>query len=318
MDLVHLKSFAEVAERGTISAAADAQGYTAPAVSQHIAKLETRLGAQLFDRVGGRLALTAAGAALLPVAFEMLDLEARGRAAVHRSGDVPHIVFAGFASAISTVLIPRLGRLREVATIEISEAEDTEALRDLGLGDVDVVLTQEYDGVPIERSRRFTFTPLARDPLALVLPPEMAVTTTVEQLGDAPWLLNGASTRCTLATRQIFGAAGISPRIVGTVADNATLLALVAAGQGVTVVPARVLDERRHNVTIADQDLGITRTIHAVTRTATNTSISRLLDLLGAVSDAPGDLGFGLEPGPVPPLRSRVRATRAEHQRGES
>jgi hypothetical protein len=40
-------------------------------------KLETDLSVHLFDRVGGRLALTTAGAALLPIAFEMLDLDAR-------------------------------------------------------------------------------------------------------------------------------------------------------------------------------------------------------------------------------------------------
>lgn len=318
MDLVHLKSFADVAARGTIAAAAQAQGYTAPAVSQHITKLETYLSVQLFDRVGGRLALTPAGAALLPVAFEMLDLEAHGRTTVHRPGDVPHIVFAGFASAISTVLIPRLGRLREVATIEISEAEDAEALRDLALGAVDVVLAQEYDGVPIERNRRFTFTPLVSDRLALVLPPEMAATTTVDELGDAPWLLNGSTTRCTMATRRILRAAGITPRIVGTVADNATLLALVAAGQGVTVVPARVLDDGQHIVTIAEQDLGITRTILAVTRTATHASVTPLLGLLEAIPRKPGRPGFGLEPRLVPPLRSKGRETRAGHQRGES
>jgi DNA-binding transcriptional LysR family regulator len=281
MDLVHLKSFAEVAERGTIAAAAAAQGYTAPAVSQHIAKLETALRTQLFDRVGGRVALTAAGAALLPIAFEMLDLDARGRATVNEPGHVPHVVFSGFASAISTVLIPRLSRLREHASIEIIEAEDAEALRDLGLGAVDVVLTQEYEGVPAERNRRFTFTPLAGDRLTLVLPPDMEASTTIEQLQDAPWLLNGRTTRCALATKGILDAVGITPRIVGTIADNATLLALVAAGQGVTVVPARVLADREHEVTIAEEDLGITRTIHAVTRTATTPSVSLLLDLLG-------------------------------------
>jgi DNA-binding transcriptional LysR family regulator len=86
MDLVHLKSFAEVAERGTVAAAAAAQGYTAPAVSQHIAKLERDLGVALFDRVGGRLVITEAGAALAPIAFEMLDLDARGRGLRHRAG----------------------------------------------------------------------------------------------------------------------------------------------------------------------------------------------------------------------------------------
>ncbi|MHB1711686.1 MAG: LysR family transcriptional regulator [Acidimicrobiales bacterium] len=280
MDLVHLKSFAEVAERGTIAAAAAAQGYTAPAVSQHIAKLEKALGTQLFDRVGGRVALTAAGNTLLPIAFEMLDLDARGRATVREPGDLPHVVFSGFASAISTVLVPRLSRLRDHATIEITEAEDTEALRDLGLGAVDVALTQEYEGVPAERNRRFTFTPLVGDRLTLVLPPDMAPSTTIGQLRDTPWLLNGRTTRCALATKGILDAAGITPRIVATIADNATLLALVSAGQGVTVVPARVLDDARHDVTIALQDLGITRTIHAVTRTATTATVSQLLDLL--------------------------------------
>jgi DNA-binding transcriptional LysR family regulator len=281
MDLVHLKSFAEVAERGTVAAAAAAQGYTAPAVSQHVAKLETALGTQLFDRVGGRLSLTAAGEALLPIAFEMLDLDARGRATVNEPGDVPHVVFSGFASAISTVLVPRLSRLRDHATIEIFEAEDTEALRDLGLGAVDVALTQEYEGLPAERNRRFTFTPLFVDRLTLVLPPNMAASTTIQQLPDAPWLLNGRTTRCALATKGILDAAGITPRIVGTVADNATLLALVAASQGVTMVPARVLDDGQHDVMIAEQDLGITRTIHAVTRTARTASLSMLLELLG-------------------------------------
>ncbi|MHB1518628.1 MAG: LysR family transcriptional regulator [Acidimicrobiales bacterium] len=280
MDLVHLKSFAEVAERGTIAAAAAAQGYTAPAVSQHLAKLETALGAQLFDRLGGRVTLTAAGVALLPIAFEMLDLDARGRATVNEPGGVAHVVFAGFASAISTVLIPRLSQLKDRATIEITEAEDAEALRDLGLGAVDVVLTQEYEGLPAERNRRFTFTPLVRDRLTLVLPPEMEASTTIEQLQDAPWLLNGRTTRCAVATKRILDRAAITPRIVGTIADNAALLALVAAGQGVTVIPARVLHDGPHDVTVAEQDLGITRTIHAVTRTPATPALSLLVELL--------------------------------------
>ncbi len=286
MDLSQLQSFAEVAERGTIAAAAAAQGYTAPAVSQHIAKLELALGTQLFDRVGGRLSLTAAGTALLPIAFDMIDLDARGREAVNGPRQVPVVVFAGFASAISTVLIPQLARLRKVAAIEIAEAEDTEALRDLGLGAVDVVLTQEYDGPPTERNRRFTFTPLVSDRLALVLPRTMPSSTTIADLEDAPWLLNGRTTRCALATKRLLAGAAITPHVVATVADNATLLALVAAGHGVTVVPERVLDDAPRDITVADQDLGVTRTIYAVSRTAATTPLLPLLDLLVAVTPA--------------------------------
>ncbi len=282
MDLVQLKSFAEVAGRGTIAAAAAAQGYTPPAVSQHIAKLEAGLGTPLFDRVGGRVVLTTAGRALVPIALEMLDLDERGRAAVAEPQAVPHVVIAGFASALTTVVIPRLEQLRRHATVEITEAEDSEALRDLALGAVDVVLTQEYDGAPSPRNPRFTSTPLVSDQLKLVLPPDMPASTRVAQLGDEPWLLNGRGTRCAEATTRILGRAGITPRVVGTVADNATLLALVAAGQGVTVVPARVLDHGRHDVTVAAQDLRVQRTIHAVTRAATTPSVTRLLDELVA------------------------------------
>ena len=280
MDLVCLKSFAEVVERGTIAAAAAAQGYTAPAVSQHVTKLEQHLGARLFDRANGRLVPTRAGTALAPIALDILDLEARGRAVVHEPPERPHVVIAGFASAIDTVLIPSLPALRQRATIEIVECEDVDALRDLGLGAVDLVLTQEYDGAAAERNRRFVYTPLVSDPLTLVLPPHMPDTTTIEQLRGADWLLNGRATRCAQATMRVLARHAVTPRVVGTIDDNATLLAFVAAGQGVTVIPARVLDHARSNVTVAAQDLHVTRTIHAVTRAATTSVLSPVLDLI--------------------------------------
>lgn len=284
IDLVHLQSFAEVAERGTVAAAAAARGYTAPAVSQHVAKLESTLDVQLFDRRGGRLVLTSAGRTLLPLAYEMLDLDARASAAVGRTEGLPNVAISGFASAISTVLLPRLGRLRGRAVVEIIEAEDSEALRDLSLGEVDLVLAQGYEGVPVEPGSRFTHTPLEHDRLALVLPPDMEPSVTIEQVRDAPWLLNGRTTRCALATERILAGAGITPRVVASVADNATLLALVAAGEGVTVIPSRVLDGRERNVTVAEQDLGVTRTVYAVTRSAMHASMSPILEIL---TDAP-------------------------------
>ena len=48
MDLVQLRSFVEVAEKGTVAAAARTLGYTAPAVSQHLSKLEKELETMLF------------------------------------------------------------------------------------------------------------------------------------------------------------------------------------------------------------------------------------------------------------------------------
>lgn len=282
MDLHHVRSFAEVAERGTMAAAATAQGYTGPAVSQHIAKLEASLGAQLFDRVGGRVVLTPAGTAFLPVALQMLDLDARARQIVRDNEVRPRVVIAGFASAISTVLVPRLPALRSVADIELHEAEDAEALRDLGLGTVDIVLTQEYQGAATERNDRFEYRPLATDRLTLVLPPTWPSCAALGQLRDAPWLVNGAATRCAQATVRVLASAGITPRIVGSVADNATLLDLVATGHGVAAVPSLILQDGRHHVAVAPFDLGVSRTVYAVSRSATAPSLSPLLDVLSS------------------------------------
>ena len=280
MDLVQARSFAQVALRGTVAAAAAALDYTPPAVSQHIGKLEAELGAALFERGGGRLRPTVAGSALLPLVLEMLDLEERSRAAATRPGDRPRVTVAGFASAVATLVVPALAELTEHMALHIVEAEDDAALRELSLGHVDVVLTQEYEGVAEDRDARFHYTPLVTDRLRLVLPADRSATTRLEELGTASWLFNGPGTRCTRAAMRLIAAAGLHPTSSGSITDNDTLVALVAAGHGVAILPELVLGGHRAGITVADQDLGIGRTILAVTRTAAGERAAALITRL--------------------------------------
>ncbi len=280
LDLQQLRSFAEVAERGTVAAAAAAQQFTPPAVSQHVAKLEAELGVPLFDRVGRRLRLTGSGTALLPIALQMLDLETSARRAATSLPTAPRCIIAGFASAISTLVVPRLTELTEITTLEVIEGEDVDALRDLSLGSVDLVLTQEYEGLPSERDDRFDFVPLLTDRLRLVLPADMEPTTTVDQLGATDWLLNGRDTRCAAATINILEAHQIDPSISGVVADNDTLLALVAAGHGVTIVPELLLGSDRSGLTVAAQAVGWSRTIFAVCRSVARADVTPVIEIL--------------------------------------
>ena len=178
-------------------------------------------------------------------------------------------MIAGFASAIRALVLPMLtsGRVKRT-TFEVREAEDETALRDLRLGQIDIAITQEYDASSVTRSDRLTYTPLLRDRLRLIAPSNYSPNVKLAQLAESGWLVNGSGTRCEEATQHVLKAAGIVPRITGHLADNATLLALVAAGHGASIAPELVLANAPANITIARVDLGTKRTILAVTRTS--------------------------------------------------
>jgi DNA-binding transcriptional LysR family regulator len=274
-----------VAERGTVAAASAALGYTAPAVSQHLSKLERSLDVLLFDRVGGHLALTSAGEALLPVAHELLDPAARATEVVHTTPPRPRVTIAGLASAIATLIVPHLASLTAEASVAIIEAEDTGALRELRLGGVDIAIIQEYPGDQPRRDHRLTYTPAYTDELRLVLPPSLPTSTTIADLEGLPWLVNGTGTRCEAATREILRTVGIDAEVSGDVTDNRLLLQLVAAGHGATIVPDLILGDVGTSVTIATAPVGVTRTILLVTR---RTPTAGVLSVVDAIARAAG------------------------------
>jgi DNA-binding transcriptional LysR family regulator len=199
--------------------------------------------------------------------WRMLDLAEQTHTIVAGTPETDLIVIAGFASAIRALVVPLLktGNL----TIDVRESEDDDALRNLALGHIDIAIIQEYDGIPAQRNKRFSYTTLLRDRLRLVTPKRHQKQVTLAELATTGWLTNGAGTRCEQATNAILANAEIVPEIRGHVADNHTLLALVQAGHGSTIVPELVLTDAPRGLTVSTQDLRVKRTILAVTRKAT-------------------------------------------------
>ena len=273
-----MRSFLEVAERGTVAAAAATLGYTPPAITQQLAKLEQSLGAALFDRVGGRLRLTTAGSALVPIATDLLELARQATDAVQAAPPRSRVVIGGIASALAALVVPHLTALAECARIEVIEVEDTDALRELRLGHIDIALIQEYPGDELRRDRRLRYSVGLTDPLRLILPPTRPSSTPLSDVRDQAWIINGTGTRCEHATRQILEANGIEPVVVADVSDNRLLIALVAAGHGTTIVPDLVLGESAHNVTISSHDLCSARLLIAVTRQPPSPAALTVLD----------------------------------------
>ncbi len=123
MENFRLRVFRAVAGHLNFRMAAEELLLTQSAVTQQIKSLESELDVPLFDRAGGRVALTPAGAALLPFADRLAALAAEAREAVAATTGA-HVgrLALGASQTIGQYLLPKLiaGFLRENPKVEIS------------------------------------------------------------------------------------------------------------------------------------------------------------------------------------------------------
>src|SRR3989344_9603982 len=89
MDLANLNAFIAIAETASFSGAGERLHLTQPAISKRIASLEQQLNMRLFDRLGREVSLTEAGRALLPRAYQILNvLDDTRRALSNLNGEI--------------------------------------------------------------------------------------------------------------------------------------------------------------------------------------------------------------------------------------
>src|SRR3954465_9714690 len=175
LDLRRLRLLRELEERGTLWAVASALGYSPSAVSQQLAVLEKEVGVPLLEKAGRGVRLTDAGPLLSHHAGVLLSAAEAARSDLASlSGEVRGTVRAGgLQSATRRVLIPAVARMQvehPQVRVEISELELEQALPELRLGALDLVVSDEYAGHPRPRPAGLTFEPLHEEPLRLVLP----------------------------------------------------------------------------------------------------------------------------------------------------
>src|SRR5579863_8307308 len=115
MELVHLRSFLEVARTGSLTRAAEALMLTQPAVTQHIQALERELGAVIFDRTSRGARLTTPGRALQRHATESLASLDRAKAAVQaaEAGVTGNLTFGSSVTLAGSGISECIKRLRD-------------------------------------------------------------------------------------------------------------------------------------------------------------------------------------------------------------
>src|SRR5918999_283080 len=174
LDLRRLRLLRELHERGTIAAVAGALQFTPSAVSQQLAMLERETGVKLLERAGRGVRLTDPALVLVEHAEAMLERAAVAEADLAAAaGTVAgRGRIAGFQSVALRIALPAMEALARDAPrlrCELVEAEPEEALPALALGDVDLVLGDEWEHQPWRLPPTLERHELLRDPVYLVV-----------------------------------------------------------------------------------------------------------------------------------------------------
>src|SRR5213083_881473 len=143
LDVNRLRVIDAVARHGSVTAAARELHYSQPSVTHHLSRLEAETGAQLLQRVGRGIRLTAAGQQLADRAAEIIGrIDAAGaELSAHVGLHAGRVRLAGFSSALGSV-VPRavaaLARTHPGLQVTLTDTHPPEALEMLRAGAVDV------------------------------------------------------------------------------------------------------------------------------------------------------------------------------------
>ncbi|SFF25390.1 DNA-binding transcriptional regulator, LysR family [Fontimonas thermophila] len=246
MELRHLRYFVAVAEARHFTRAARALGIGQPPLSQQIQALERELGLALFTRLPRGVALTEAGAAFYEDACRILRETERAveRARRVARGELGRVRMGMINSAPFHPLVPRLirefRRAHPQVTLSLEEGT-TPALAAAVRNDlIDIAFVRPLLG----ETQGLCIEPLLDEDLVVALPSSHPLARRVRvpllALSIEPFVLFPRTVGAGLHDEIIRACrtAGFSPRIVQETSQVTSIVNLVAAGLGVSIVPA--------------------------------------------------------------------------------
>jgi DNA-binding transcriptional LysR family regulator len=244
MELRHLRSFIVTAEELHVGRAAARLHLTQPTLSRQIAALERDIGVPLFTRIRRRFGLTPAGEIFLTAAREITrraDDAALDAQRAHR-GELGTLRLRFVQSATFEALPRLLAAFRAAhpdVTLDVETMTTIRQVTALRAGRIDIGLIRPPISEPTLTTRV-----ISHDPLVAALPAEHPLANRrrlpLAALADEPFVLytrtSGPSVQDAIIGHCI--AAGFSPRIIQEAADVQTIVSLVAAGLGVSLLIA--------------------------------------------------------------------------------
>jgi DNA-binding transcriptional LysR family regulator len=251
MQLQQLRYFLAVAETRHFTQAADLLGVSQPTLSKQIHTLETTLGAPLFERIRGAVALTVAGETLLPHAQRMVaDADAAHDAVQDIVGLRRGEVRLGATPSLCSSLVPAVLRTFRSAhpdiNLYVTEGSSPDLIAGLLAHSLDLALIvapeQGVDpalaAAPILRESLVVASIAGGPPLTAN--PQLALA----ELANTPLVMFRVGYDLRDVTLEACRQAGFTPRFAVEGGEMDAVLAFVEAGLGVAVVPSMVLVNR--------------------------------------------------------------------------
>ena len=248
MDTTKCTALLTILEKGSLSAAADALGYTPSGISRMIDSMEEETGFALLTRSRRGVALTPEGEDMLPLIRDLARAGERYEQSAHRilGLDVGHIHIGTAYFAFYPWLGELIAGFHErypAISVDIKESPSAQLARGLAEGALDVAFMSRREG-------DHEFRLIRKDPLVAILPPGHPYATKkalpAERFSEEPFiqLLPGHETDNAIYFREN----GIRPNIQFTSSDTISGAAMVAAGLGITTSNALIAEELGDNV----------------------------------------------------------------------
>ena len=291
MEIEYVREFVVLAEIGNFLEAAEQLFISQSSLSRHLKKLETDLGAPLFDRTTRKVTLNQYGKLFLPYAKEMTKLHYQFTAAFYNQlngahgyvkvGSIPVMTSYGITNFISRFL-----QENPNFTLDVIEADSKDLIKMLRSNQCDFAFIRDWYDAESEFNK-LTFT---TDSLAALVPITHPLakcdTIQIEQLAGEPLLLlTKDSFMYNLCVNEC-KKAGFDPRIIFTTRRAENLVDLVSKGMGITLLMKKPIKHLlNENFTIIDVEPRIQTAISFAypKNTQMTTSAMHFLNLLTTI-----------------------------------
>jgi DNA-binding transcriptional LysR family regulator len=256
MELRHLRYLIAVAEEGSFSAAARILHVAQSAISEQIANLEEEIGVPLFTRQSRKTKLTAPGELFLKEARRILINADRAIHIARRAhgGEIGELRVGFFAGGMGVDLPHLIQAFRKMAPdvqLSLVEMTPTQQWRALIEGVIDVGFTRRLEP---EFRTKLRSEVIKQDPIIAILPrnhPAAPGPVDLKDLAHEPFIVSSRETSPAAFDKliELCSEAGFSPRIASVCSVWSSVVLMVQAGEGISLLPLNQQQFRTEDLT---------------------------------------------------------------------